>query len=61
MYIICVVTGPAVAVISGGQDASGNDEQTSADIISSVEVFSPFATVSCNIPDYPIGRNDSNV
>ena len=55
------MSGSAVAIISGGQDASGNDEQTSADIISSVEVFSPFATVSCNIPDYPIGRNDSNV
>ena len=55
------MSGSAVAIISGGQDANGNDQQTSAGLISSVEVFSPFATVSCNIPDYPIGRNDSNV
>ena len=58
---ICVVVGPVVAIISGGQDGSGNDQQTLSDIISSVEIFSPFATVSCKIPDYPIGRHASNV
>ena len=61
VYIICVVAGPAVAVISGGQDASGNDQQTLSDIVSSVEIFSPFATVSCNIPNFPIGRHASNI
>ena len=61
LYTLCAVVGPAVAIISGGQDAVGKDEQTLEDAIRSVEIFSPFATVSCNIPNFPIGRHASNI